>query len=392
MANEQGRDEAGPQGRAVPQDQAEDDGNRSADKSGDQNSDDKQQPEDDQEPPLYKRPLFWIVGAVVALALIVGGLLYWLHARQYVSTDDAFVDAHIVRISPQVAGVLLSVPAQDNRHVLPGQLLAVIEPSGPEAQRQQALAELAQAEAGVKQAEGQIIAAKARLAQAVANTIGPSAEAQRAARDYQRYLALRQIDADAAAPTQVDQARASAETSAGQSAAARRQVDSASADILVARKQREAAQAQVTAASARIAQTNVTLHDLRLSAPVAGQLVNRSVNIGSYVAPGQQLMAIVPDKIWITANFKETQLKRMRRKQHVDIRIDAFPDVPFEGHVDSIQRGAGQAFAILPPQNATGNYVKVVQRVPVRILFDRPDPRRYAIGPGMSATPRVKVR
>ena len=103
-------------------------------------------------------------------------------------------------------------------------------------------------------------------------------------------------------------------------------------------------------------------------------------------------MAIVPDRIWVTANFKETQLVDMRPGQHVDIRIDAFPDVKFEGHVDSIQRGAGQAFALLPAQNATGNYVKVVQRVPVRILFDRPDPRAYAVGPGMSVIPTVKVR
>ena len=351
-----------------------------------------EEPEEDQTPPLYTRPLFWIVAGAIGLALIVGGLLYWRYSRQYVSTDDAFVDAHVVRISPQVAGVLLSVPAQDNRHVMPGQVLAVIEPSGPEAQRQQSLAEYAQAVAGVKEAEGKIIAAEARQAQALANTIGPEAKAQRAGRDYQRYLALQRIDAAATAATQVDQARAAAEDAVGQSAAARRQVDSAGADILVARKQKEAAQAQVTAARARIAQTNVTLHDLRLTAPVAGQVVNRSVNIGSYVAPGQQLMAIVPDKIWVTANFKETQLKRMRLKQHVDIRIDAFPDIKFEGHVDSIQRGAGQAFALLPPQNATGNYVKVVQRVPVRILFDRPDPRRYAIGPGMSVVPRVKVR
>ena len=125
-------------------------------------------------------------------------------------------------------------------------------------------------------------------------------------------------------------------------------------------------------------------------------MVNRLVNLGSYVGPGTQLMAIVPDRMWVTANFKETQLTLMKRGQPVDIRVDAFPSIVFHGHVDSVQRGAGQAFALLPPQNATGNYVKVVQRVPVRIEFDRrqgdPDPRRYPIGPGMSVTPTVKVR
>jgi membrane fusion protein (multidrug efflux system) len=151
----------------------------------------------------------------------------------------------------------------------------------------------------------------------------------------------------------------------------------------------------ITARQAQAKQAQVNLGDYRLTAPVAGQVVNRSVNLGSYVAPGMNLLAIVPDRMWITANFKETQLTRMRIGQPVSIKVDAFPGVEFKGHVDSIQRGAGQAFSILPAQNATGNYVKVVQRVPVRIEFDTkngPDPRKYPIGPGMSVVPTVKVR
>ncbi|WP_174278863.1 HlyD family secretion protein, partial [Sphingomonas bacterium] len=168
------------------------------------------------------------------------------------------------------------------------------------------------------------------------------------------------------------------------------------AQVAVAREQAGAARASIGAREAQVRQANVTLGDLRLVAPVSGQVVNRQVNVGSYVAPGTQLMAIVPDRMWITANFKETQLTLVKIGQPVDIKIDAYPDVTFHGHVDSVQRGAGQAFALLPPQNATGNYVKVVQRVPVRIEFDRrqgdPDPLRYPIGPGMSAVPTVKVR
>jgi membrane fusion protein (multidrug efflux system) len=152
------------------------------------------------------------------------------------------------------------------------------------------------------------------------------------------------------------------------------------------------ARAQYRARQAAAAQAAVTISDLRLTAMVAGQVVERSVNVGSYVAPGTQLLAIVPDQIWVTANFKETQLTYMHPGQHADIIVDAYPGVHFDGHVDSIERGAGQAFALLPAQNATGNYVKVVQRVPVRILFDKPDPRRWSIGPGMSVSPRVKVR
>ena len=155
------------------------------------------------------------------------------------------------------------------------------------------------------------------------------------------------------------------------------------------------ARAQRGAAVARLKQSDVTVSYLRIRAPIDGRVVNRQINVGSYVAPGQQLMAIVPDQMWVTANFKETQLTLMKSGQPVEIHIDAFPNVDFRGHVDSIQRGAGQAFQLLPPQNATGNYVKVVQRVPVRIEFDRdrdsPDPRRYPIGPGLSVVPTVKV-
>ena len=178
-------------------------------------------------------------------------------------------------------------------------------------------------------------------------------------------------------------------------AAARSQIESADAAVTVARKQADVAEAAIAArqASAKASQTNIA--NLQIKAPIAGQVVNRQVNVGSYVAPGSQLMALVPEDMWITANFKETQLEAMRVGQPVSIKIDAFPNVEFKGYVASFQQGAGQAFAILPPQNATGNFVKVVQRVPVRIVFDvknGPDPRKYPIGPGMSAVPTVKVR
>ncbi|WP_375380102.1 efflux RND transporter periplasmic adaptor subunit, partial [uncultured Sphingomonas sp.] len=184
-------------------------------------------------------------------------------------------------------------------------------------------------------------------------------------------------------------------STAADARAARQSVASAGAQVLVAERQVRAAQAVVGARRAAAQQAQVTIGNLSLQAPVAGQVVNRSVNLGSYVGPGTQLMALIPDNLWITANFKETQLTLMRVGQGVAITVDAYPDVKFLGHVDSIQRGAGQAFSLLPAQNATGNYVKVVQRVPVRITFDiknGPDPRHYAIGPGMSVIPTVKVR
>jgi membrane fusion protein, multidrug efflux system len=363
---------------------------KEADDSKDEDQgDDKKE---DQGPPLYKRPIFWIILVAVAAVLIVGGILYWLHARKYVSSDDAFVDAHIVRITAQTSGQLIRVPDRDNRQVRQGQLLAVIQPDAPQAQLAEAQAGVKQADAAIEQAEAQVVSALATERQQAANAIAPAQQAQRAADDYRRYAALKQLDPAAAASSQVEQARTESQAQAAQAEAAQRQIDTAHADVLAAQKQVKSAHAQRDAALARVAQAQVVNNYLRIVAPVNGQVVNRQVDVGSYVAPGQQLMAVVPEDMWITANFKETQLAHMRPGQHVRIKVDAYPGVTFAGHVDSIQHGAGQAFALLPPQNATGNYVKVVQRVPVRILFDGAEWRHYAIGPGMSVVPTVQVR
>ena len=358
-------------------------------------SDDDKAEGDDKKPSVFKKPLFWIILVIVVGGLIIGGVLYWLHARQFESTDDAFVDTHIVRLAPQVAGTLVQVADIDNRHVEAGRLLAVIKASGRDAQVAEAQANESQARAQFAQAQAQVTAAEAQRQQAAAQARVPMAAAVKAQQDLARYEALLRLDPSAVAGQQLDQARATARQTAADAAAAREQIDTATAQISVARKQVGAAKSVIDARRAQVDQANVTLGDLRLTAPVAGQVVNRSVNVGSYVAPGTQLMAIVPDTMWVTANFKETQLTLMKIGQPVDIHVDAYPGVDFKGHVDSIQRGAGQAFALLPPQNATGNYVKVVQRVPVRIVFDAkngPDPKRYPIGPGMSVVPTVKVR
>lgn len=349
----------------------------------------------DRDPGDARRRVISIVLIVLLLVGLVYGVLYWIESRRYESTDDAFVDAHIVRVAPTVGGTLVRVPDFDNRHVAAGTVLAVIKRSGPEAQFAEARASAAQAEAQIETARAQVVGAEAQRAQAIAQSRSPLAAADKAAKDLARYEALQKLDPTAVAPLQIDAARTQARQTAAEAQAARSQIDSAEAAIRVAARQVAAAQSARAARRAVVAQAGVTLGDLVLSAPVAGQVVNRSVDVGSYVAPGTSLMAIVPDHIWVTANFKETQLQRMRRGQRVAIRVDAFPDVKFTGRVDSVQRGAGQAFTLLPAQNATGNYVKVVQRVPVRIEFDTtngPDPRRYPIGPGMSVVPTVTVR
>jgi len=352
----------------------------------------------DSKPPVYKRPLFWFILIPVVAAIVIGGTLYWLNARKFQSTDDAFIDAHIVRISPEVAGQLIAVADVDNRHVQAGRLLAVVKPTGAQAQRAEAQAGVVEAQAQYAQSLAQIEAAQATARQQQAAARAPLAAAVKAQQDLARYEALLRADPNAVAAQQLDQARATARQTAAEAAAARRQAATALAQVDVARRGAQASRAGINTSRARVQQADVTLSDLRLKAPVAGQVVNRTVNVGSYVSPGTNLMAVVPDRMWVTANFKETQLTLMRIGQPVTIKVDSFPDVEFHGHVDSIQRGAGQAFSVLPPQNATGNFVKVVQRVPVRIEFDRgpdgkaPDPRQFPLGPGMSVVPTVKVR
>jgi membrane fusion protein, multidrug efflux system len=373
-------------------------GGRSGD---DGKSDEKGDDKKENKPSLFQRPLFWIILICVAAVIVVSSLLYYLHARQYESTDDAFVDTHIVRIASQVSGQLTEVSNLDNRHVQTGQLLAVIEPIQPQAQLAEADAGVVQAQAQYQQALAQVAAAQAANAQAIDQSQAPLATAQKAAQDLARYEALKKLDPTAVAGQQLDQARSQAQSTAAEAEAARRQIGNTSAQIAVAERNAKAAQAGINAKKAVVDQAKVTLGYSRITAPVNGQVVNRQVNLGSYVSPGAQLMAVVPDHMWVTANFKETQLAHMKIGQPVAIKVDAFPDIQFQGRVDSVQRGAGQAFALLPPQNATGNYVKVVQRVPVRIEFVTgkdgdgkpiPDPRQYPIGPGMSVVPTVTVR
>ena len=184
---------------------------------------------------------------------------------------------------------------------------------------------------------------------------------------------------------------ATAEQTAAQRDSARKTTRTRAAQVAAARTQVKSNQDQVKAAEAQLQEANVNLGYNRLVAPVAGHVTQKTVAVGNYVQAGTQLLAIVPLKVWVTANFKETQLANMRVGQPVTVKVDACPGSKVTGKIDSIQRGAGQAFGILPPENATGNYVKVVQRVPVKIVLDS-YPHECPLGPGMSVSPKVRVR
>jgi membrane fusion protein (multidrug efflux system) len=279
----------------------------------------------------------------------------------------------------------------DNQVVQPNQLLVEIDAGNAQTQLQQVLAQESQAEAQLQQARTQIRVAQDTYEQSLANVAAVAAQAQNAQTELNRYRELQRANPQAVAQQQVDQADAQARNTAAQRDAAQRQSQAQAAQRAAVAAQAQAAQAAVNALHAQESQARLTVGYERVYAPVAGHVAQRSVAAGNFVSVGQQMLAIVPLQMWVTANFKETQLAYMRPGQPVTILVDACPSSDVRGHVDSIQRGAGQAFQILPPENATGNFVKVVQRVPVKIDLDTV-PRDCPLGPGMSVEPTVRVR
>jgi membrane fusion protein, multidrug efflux system len=338
----------------------------------------------------FRRPLVLLLVILLLAGCGTGATLWWLEGRNYETTDDAFIDAHMVRIAPQVAGRVLAVLARDNEAVVAGQVLVEIDPADLEAKLDQAAATEAQARAGWGQAQAQQAVSAANAEESRAQVAVADASATNAATQLKRdqALAAQQV----VSRQQLDNDTANARSTAANLAAAQKRLASSEAQLAVAASQVDAAQANLKAATAELEEARLNRSYARLVAPQKGWIAHKEVAVGDYVQIGQNLMALVPSDLWITANFKETQLDLMRPGQPVEIRVDAYPDRIFYGHVDSIQPGSGPAFSLLPPENATGNYVKVVQRVPVKIVFDDPPDPTHALGPGMSVEPRVKVR
>jgi membrane fusion protein (multidrug efflux system) len=337
--------------------------------------------------PLYKRPLVLIITALVLAAGVTVGVIWWLHARQWESTDDAFIDADVTQVSPRVSGHVASVLGDDNRQVQQGQKLVELDPADLQARYAEAHAAVAAAQSGLQQAKDNATAMQAQVGQAEAAQHAAETEATRAKEELQRFQAL---SAQAVTRQQLANLRAAAESAEAQLQAARQKTIAAQAQVKFAQAQIITAEAQVTQARASEHAAFLQSSYVGITAPITGYITNRSVQVGDYVQPGQALMALVPQQIYITANYKETQLTEMKPGQEVDITVDAYPGHVFHGRVDSIQRGTGARFSLLPPENATGNYVKVVQLVPVKIIFNaEPD---YPLGVGMSVVPKVKVR
>ena len=332
----------------------------------------------------------------VMIAVIAGAVaaaLWWRHSRDYVTTDDAYVDVQSQIVSPQVSGRVLHVLVSDNQEVKAGDPLLEIDPSDYQARLNQAKAAEAQAEAQVQQAQAQAIVIEAQFRQAAASVQVAQVNSTNAARDMARYEGLRLALAGAVSQQQLDAATTQASTASTEVLVAEKSAEAAKAQEGYVSSQINAAQAALKSARAQVDQAQLNLSYTTVRADLAGRIANKVVAEGNYIQPGASLMAIVPEAVYITANFKETQLAQIHRGETVEIKVDAYPDTVLRGRVDSIQAGSGQIFSVLPPQNATGNWVKIVQRVPVKILIDQlpADPGRR-LGPGMSVEVKALTR
>jgi membrane fusion protein, multidrug efflux system len=379
------------------------------------------------------------IAPFVVLIIAIGALLWWLHSRQYEDTDDAQIDGHISQIGSRVSGYVTGVHADDNQQVTQGQLLVEIDPKDYEValaraqadyaesqaqaaaasydvpitsiatatQTQSAAADVNNVKAALSASQKNLDAAKAKEQAAIAN----NAKAQA---DVQRYKPL--VERDVISKQQYDAAVAAAQSAAAEVESAHDNVIAAQAGITQAEArvvqaeanlrntasgprqvnvtQARATSAQSTAAKnkAALEQAQLNLQYTKITAPVDGIIGHRTAEVGQYVQPGQALLSLVDiTDLWITANFKETQLRNMKPGQPVDIKVDA-TGRDYKGKILAIGGASGARFSLFPPENATGNYVKVVQRIPVRIVLDPDQNKDHLLRPGMSVEPKVKVR
>jgi membrane fusion protein (multidrug efflux system) len=337
---------------------------------------------------LRRHPVLAPVGLIALLLTAAAGYLYWDHTSHFESTDDAFIAARQFAIAPKIAGYVVAVPVTDNQHVNRGDVIARIDQRDYLTAVAQAQAQVAGAEAGIHSVDAQIATQDAQIASAQAQVNQAQANMELARVTWGRDQPLVKQGWATAQQGTTDVQNLKAQQAAVDSSQAALRVAQRQIDTL--RAQRASQVASLAQAQAQLDQAKLNLSYTTVTADQAGRVVNLTGAVGQYAQAGTNLSMFVPDEIWVVANYKETQLDRMRPGQPVDMEIDAYPERDFRGHVASVQPGSGPAFSLLPPENATGNYVKIVQRVPVKIIIDNP-PSDVSLGPGMSVVPTVRV-
>ncbi|MDG2521468.1 HlyD family secretion protein [Caulobacter segnis] len=331
-----------------------------------------------------------IVAGATGLAVVIGGGLWWLDKQRFESTDNAFVQADTVQVSPQVSGYVAEVLVADNQRVQAGDVLARIDPSTYQARLDQAIANAQALDAAVRNVDDRTVLEQALIAQRAAGVESARADASRARADLSRYDALAKQGWVSTQKVQTERAgTAQSEAAVAQAQAALEAERRTAASLGSTRAQ---TLAQAVAAQAAVQQARIDLERTVVRAPVAGVVGARSLRPGQLVQPGQALMSVVPlSQTYIVANFKETQVSRLRIGQPVEIKADAFGKQKIEGRVESFAPATGQEFALIPVENAVGNFTKITQRLPVRIAVDR---KGVAGGlrPGLSVEVKVDVR
>ncbi|CAH0351661.1 HlyD family secretion protein [Aquabacterium sp. CECT 9606] len=345
------------------------------------------------EKPPSKVRVFGVLGVLILAGLGFGGRMYW-RSQNFVETENAYVAGHVHPISARISGVVTKVLVDDNQIVKEGQVIAELDPADQGVKLEQIRAQIASVEQQVLQADAQTAQARASASAAQAQVAQAQALSLRAQQDAERYGQLYNTQMKAVAKSELDAANA-ARTGALADVAARKDAAlAAQAQVGAAQAAREVLKAQIKVlqAQAKDAQLQVTYN--RIVAPVSGRLGKRNVEVGARVQAGQQLAAIVEDKVWVTANFKETQLAGLKPGQEVDVVIDALPGQHLKARLDSFSPASGNQFALLPADNATGNFTKIVQRVPVKLTLADADLQRLAgrLAPGMSALAEVDLR
>ncbi len=352
-------------------------------------------------PPFWTRLPVILIGTAALGFLLFFGFGYLVESFTHESTDDAFLDADYASVAPRVSGQVKQVHVQTNQKVQAGDLLVEVDPRDLQVQVDQKQAALKAAQANVDLLRAsvelfrtQIAAAEATAKQSAAETAASEATAERAKADLRRAQEL--MTNHTISPQEFDTARAIAVSAEASLRAAKEKAASDQAKVGQTQAQLEAGikayqrgEAQSAQAEWDVRAAELNLSYARINAPSDGYVTKKAVEDGDYVQIGQKLMAIVPPKLFVTANFKETQLKHIHTNQPVRISIDSVRGGVVPGHVQSIMAGSGARFSLLPPENAVGNYIKVVQRVPVKIVFDRPPEASHVLGPGLSVVPSI---
>ena len=347
----------------------------------------------------------WLVwpGAVALAVLLYFGIAYLVEVFTHESTDDAFIAGHIISIAPRIAGQVVAVHVNDNQMIRSNELLVEIDPADyaiTVAQKQAASVSQG-ANFRTVVAAYELMRAKVATAEAIARKSQADADAAEATalnaqtnfdriQNLLQQKTVSQQEFDAAQAVNL-KARADFKSAQEEILENNSKVEEAQKQLDAAFAEKDMALSQFNEAETNVASARLNLSYTKIFAPADGRVTRKAVEVGDYLQVGQQIMSVVPTEVWVVANFKESQLKAMAPGQPVTVAIDALGGREFAAHVDSVQAGSGAQFSLLPPENATGNFVKVVQRVPVKIIFDEPLPADKVIGPGLSVTPSVQV-